>query len=490
VPTARTSLGEALAALAAVDPDRTALTCGDTATSRAELERSTNQLARAYQDLGVTPDSLVTIMLPNGIEFYQAALATWKAVATPQPISHRLPSGERDAIVALADPTLVVGCFPDDAPGRASVPPGYMPAGDVDDGPLEPLIAASFKAPTSGGSTGRPKLIVAGQAATAEAFAGAQLLTRTRPGGVHLCTGPLHHNGPFLFSMTALFAGNHVVVMERFDAAATLQLVERHQVDWMYMVPTMMGRIWRLDPEVRDAPDISSLQTVFHTAAPCPPWLKQAWIEWIGGEKILEIYAGTEGQAVTGLDGLEWLTHPGSVGRPIGGEFSVRDADGNPVAPGQVGTVWMRNDATRPTYRYVGAEARTMEGGWETLGDLGRMDDDGYLFLSDRDTDMVLVGGSNVYPAEVEAALMEHPLVADACVIGLPDDDMGAVPHALLYLSGEVSDDELRAHMRERLAPYKAPRTYERVSVRLRDDAGKMRRSALRQERLGSTTAR
>jgi bile acid-coenzyme A ligase len=305
------------------------------------------------------------------------------------------------------------------------------------------------------------------------------------PGGVHLCTGPLHHNGPFLFSMTALFAGNHVVVMERFDAATTLELVEQHRVDWMYMVPTMMGRIWRLPTEVRQARDVSSLRVVFHTAAPCPPWLKQAWIEWIGGETLVEIYAGTEGQAVTIITGTEWLTHPGSVGRPLFGEFTVRDAEGTEVAPGEVGTVWMRNPAAaRQSYRYMGAEARTMEGGWETLGDLGRMDVDGYLYLSDRDTDMILVGGSNVYPAEVEAALMEHPSVGDACVIGLPDEDMGAIPHALVFLTAEVSDDELREHVRAHLAPYKAPRSFERVTERLRDDAGKMRRSALRAERL------
>jgi bile acid-coenzyme A ligase len=391
---------------------------------------------------------------------------------------------ERDAIVELAQPSLVVGSPDGSVLGAPTVPLGHRPDASLDDSPLPPLIASAYKAPTSGGSTGRPKLIVAAHPATTESFAPVFALTRMKQGGVHLCTGPVHHNGPLLFSMTALFHGNHVVVMERFDAATALELVEHYGVDWMYMVPTTMGRVLRLDPAVRDSRDVSSLRTVFHTAAPCPAWVKRAWIEWIGGEKIVEIYAGTEGQAVTAIDGNEWLAHPGSVGRPLGGEFVVRDADGNDLPAGEVGTIWMRPPGPRATYRYIGATARTMEGGWETLGDLGRIDAEGYLFLSDRETDMILVGGSNVYPAEVEAALLEHPLVDDACVIGLPDDDLGAIPHALVFLTGEVNDGELREHVRSRLAPYKTPRSFERVTERLRDDAGKMRRTALRAERL------
>ncbi|HEY1831553.1 MAG TPA: AMP-binding protein [Acidimicrobiales bacterium] len=479
-----TSLGEALAALAGTHPDLPAITCGERTVTWAELERTTNRLARDYQARGVAPDSFVTIMVPNSIGFFEAALATWKCGATPQPISNRLPVAERDAIIELAQPSLVVGSPGESIAGALSVPLGHVADAGLDDSPLAPLIASAYKAPTSGGSTGRPKLIVAGHPATMQTFAPTFALTRMQQGGVHLCTGPLHHNGPFLFSMTALFHGNHIGVMERFDAAAALELVERYGVDWMYMVPTTMGRVWRLDPAIRESRDVSSLRTVFHTAAPCPPWLKQAWIEWIGGEKIVEIYAGTEGQAVAGIDGNEWLAHPGSVGRAIGGEFMVRDADGNDLPAGEVGTIWMRNPNPRPTYRYIGATARTMDGGWETLGDLGRIDEEGYLFLSDRETDMILVGGSNVYPAEVEAALSEHPLVGDACVIGLPDDDLGAVPHAVVFLTGDVSDDELREHVRSRLAPYKTPRSFERVTERLRDDAGKMRRSALRAERL------
>jgi len=204
----------------------------------------------------------------------------------------------------------------------------------------------------------------------------------------------------------------------------------------------------------------------------------------LGAETILELYAGTEGQSVTFLDGAEWLAHPGSVGRPLVGELQIRDADGAVLPPGEIGTVWMRGPAGAKTYRYVGAEARGDAAGWETLGDVGSLDADGFLYLSDRDSDMILVGGSNVYPAEIEAALTEHPSVADACVVGLPDDDLGNVPHALVSEVDAVTDDDLMAYLRERLAPYKLPRSIERVAGPLRDDAGKVRRSALRADRL------
>jgi len=253
----------------------------------------------------------------------------------------------------------------------------------------------------------------------------------------------------------------------------------------MYAVPTMMHRIWRLPEAERTRFDVSSLRVVFHMAAPCPPWLKEAWIGWLGGERILELYGGTEAQAITFITGTEWLEHRGSVGRVLIGEMRVLDPDGHELPPGQVGEIWMRRGPDAPpTYRYVGANPKTRPGHWESLGDMGWKDEQGYLYLSDRETDMILVGGSNVYPAEVEAALEEHPAVASSCVIGLPDEELGAVPHALVELGADVTDDDLLAHVRARLEPLKVPRSIERVDTALRDDAGKVRRSALRAERV------
>ena len=256
--------------------------------------------------------------------------------------------------------------------------------------------------------------------------------------------------------------------------------MQEHAVDWMYAVPTMMGRIWRLPEEQRRCYDVSSLRVVLHMAAPCPPWLKRAWMDWLGPDRVWELYGATEVQAVTLLTGSEWLSHPGTVGRPVVGEMQVLDPAGAPTPAGEIGEIWMRRGPGLPNpYRYLGADARTMGDGWESVGDMGSIDDEGYVYLADRKSDMLIVGGANVYPAEVEAALSEHPLVRSAVVIALPHDDLGQVPHALVELEGDVTDEELRAHLAERLATYKIPRSFERVREPLRDDAGKVRRSAL-----------
>jgi bile acid-coenzyme A ligase len=248
-----------------------------------------------------------------------------------------------------------------------------------------------------------------------------------------------------------------------------------------------MGRIWRLPEDVRAKYDVSSLKTVWHLAAPCPPWLKEEWIRWLGADVIWELYGGTEGLATTVISGAEWLAHRGSVGRvALGGVMKAFDADGNELPLGQTGEIYMkRAEGVPATYRYVGATARTLPDGWESIGDIGWFDDEGFLYLADRRTDMILVGGANVYPAEIEAALEEHPLVASCAVIGLPDDDLGNRVHAIVQPRGELTSEELQGHLADRLVIYKRPRSFEFVSEPLRDDAGKVRRTALRDERIG-----
>jgi bile acid-coenzyme A ligase len=286
--------------------------------------------------------------------------------------------------------------------------------------------------------------------------------------------------------MRGLLSGQSLVVMERFDAERVLQLVERHRVTWMLLVPTMMQRIWRLPEDVRAAYDVSSLEMILHLGAPCPPWLKRAWIDWLGPDRVVELYAGTESQGVTVIDGRAWLQRPGSVGQPVlGSRFRILDEHDAQVPPGTVGEVYMMPaDGPGTTYRYRGAEPRSVEG-WESLGDLGYLDEDGYLFLADRSADLILSGGANVYPAEVEAALDAHPAVRSSAVFGLPDDDLGERVHAVVDVADhEVSPDALLAHVAERLVRYKVPRDIEVVHELLRDDSGKLRRSALRAARL------
>src|SRR5262249_29607406 len=195
------------------------------------------------------------------------------------------------------------------------------------------------------------------------------------------------------------------------------------------------ARISKLPQAVRDRYDTSSLKVIWHLAAPCPPWLKEEWINWFGAEAIWELYAGTEAQAATIISGVEWMQHKGSVGKVDPLKFQIVRADGTEADPDEVGEVYMRpsDDESVQTYRYVGATARRMEGGWESLGDMGAIDADGYLYLSDRQTDMILAGGANIYPAEIEAALDEHPRVRTSAVVGLPDDDLGNRVHAIVH---------------------------------------------------------
>ena len=479
------SYARQLADLAAADPDRPAVTDPTRTVTRRDLDLLATRTAHAFAELGVRADDLVTITLANSVEFVAATIACWKLGAVPQPVSFLAPVREVEAIVELADSRIVVGAEPGSHGTRPCLPRGWAPPAGASTEPLPDAVSRPWKAMTSGGSTGRPKLILAGDPAEIDPDANPALLIRRD--GALMMPGPLYHNGPFVWSTTGLLAGSHLVLGGRFDAETTLQLIERHRCDTMYIVPTMMHRIWRLPTEVRERYDVSSLLVVWHLAAPCPPWLKHAWIDWLGADKIFELYAGTEAQTATIITGAEWLEHRGSVGRPAPGTMKIVGPDGAELPADQVGEIFMRNaDPAKRTYRYIGAEARTLGDpgeGWESLGDMGRIDADGYLFLSDRSADMILVGGSNVYPAEVESALEEHPAVGSAVVIGLADDDLGKRPHALVHATADVTDDDLRAHLAERLVRYKIPRSFERVAEPLRDDAGKVRRSALASER-------
>ncbi len=478
------SISAILAELALDKPDRPAITHENHTISRLDLDKSTNRLARAYQQMGVSEGSLVTVGLPNSIEFYQVCLAIWKLGATPQPISSRLPVIEQEAIVELANPSLVIGAKPGSLGARAVVPAGFVPDQSLSDLPLPDKITRYWKAPTSGGSTGRPKIIVS-ESPGAFDFEQALPLRQER-NRAHLVTGPLYHNAPFSFSVMALLLGNHVVVMSRFDSQETLRLIEAFRIDWMMMVPTMMRRVMRLPDADRLKYDLSSLRIMLHLAAPCPPWLKEQWINWLGAERIHELFAGTEGTGATWITGEEWLAHPGSVGKLYSGSrVKVVDETGKELPPGEVGELFMLPNAGQgSTYHYIGAEANAIAGGWESLGDMGYVDEEGYIYLTDRKADMILSGGANIYPAEVEAAIDSHPAVRSSAAIGLPDDDLGQIVHAIVDAPGMIDSGELLDFLSERLARYKIPRSIEFTDEPLRDDAGKIRRSALLADRI------
>jgi bile acid-coenzyme A ligase len=294
--------------------------------------------------------------------------------------------------------------------------------------------------------------------------------------------GPLYHNAPFSAAVLGLARGNRLVTQDRFDAETTLALIERERAEWALMVPTMMHRIWRLPTEVRARYDLCSLQRVVHTAAPMPAWLKEAWIDWLGPDRIWEVYGATEGLARTWIGGAEWRERRGSVGRPIGNaRFAILDSEGRQLPPGQMGEVFaMPPGGPESTYHYIGAERRSTREGWESVGDIGWLDEDGFLFLADRRSDLIISGGVNVFPAEVEAALLEHPAVRSCAVVGIDHEDLGQAVHAVVQSDDpDLNCVNLREFLRGRLAAPKHPRSVEVRSEPIRDDAGKVRRLTL-----------
>ncbi len=474
-------IGTQVSRLAAADPEAAAVTCDGRTLTRRELDASTNRLARAYAELGVGQGDYVTVMLPNSIEWLQAVLATWKLGAIPQPLSARLPEPELIELLDLRRRALLVG--KNDPHGRTpSVPAGFVPPPSLSDAALPETVSPVLKSMASGGSTGRPKLIEAGGDARLPAHAFGIL--GARDGDVNLISVPLSHNTGFTTMTMSLMQGHHLVLMSRFEPPDFLRLVSEHRVSFLATVPTIMQRllpVYRANPA---AYDLSSIRRFWHLGAPCPPTVKQAWIDLLGPQAIWELYGGTELQALTCISGEQWLAHPGSVGTVVSGEMQVLAEDGRPCAPGEVGEIYLRpSPRSAPTYRYVGATARSRDG-WDSLGDLGYFDADGFLFLSDRRVDMFTVGGRNVYPAEIESGLAAHPEVLSSLVVGIPDDDLGQVPYALVHTSenAELDAAAVLAFLRDRIAGYKLPRAVEFTTAPLRDDAGKARRSAVRDE--------
>ena len=471
-------IGTQFSQLAEAAPDVPAVTCDGRTLTRGELEVSTNRLARAYAELGVRQGDYVTIVMPNSIEWVQAVLATWKLGAIPQPLSARLPDTELAGLLALRQPSLLVGR--DDPNGKSrSIAGDYTPDPTLSAAAHAESVSPVWKSMSSGGSTGRPKLIEAGGDSRLPAAAGYAL--GAQEGDVQLMSVPLTHNTGFTTFAIGLIQGHHLVVMPRFEPREFLDLVTKHGVTFLATVPTIMQRLLPVYRAAPDAYDLSSIRRFWHLASPCPPAVKEAWIDLLGPEVIWELYGGTELQALTFINGAQWLEHRGSVGIVVAGEMKVLDDDGNECPPGVVGEIYMRpSPGSAPTYRYIGATAKSRDG-WDSLGDLGYFDEDRFLYLNDRRVDMFTVGGRNVYPAEIESALSAHPKVLSCLVVGVPDADLGQVPHAIVQADG-LDEAAVTSFLAGRISSYKVPHTVEFSDTPLRDDAGKARRSAVRDE--------
>jgi bile acid-coenzyme A ligase len=490
------SYGRRISMLADEHPDKTAIIFApvdgpERFVSWRELDRRSTQAAHQFAEYGVDEESTVVIGLRNCPEHYFVAYGAWKLGALVLPIRWQLPDRERDALLELAQPKVVVADWEGIAFPRITLA-GLMVSESYSDEPLPDKVPCPGYAIGSGGSTGRSKIIVT-PGALARQPGERPWITNYRPGQVQFVGGPLYHNSPMGCSTTGLFDDHTLVVMEKFDAAKAVDLIERYRVNWGFFPPTMLKRIHDL-PGVRERQrDFSSIEGIFQTAAPCPAWLKRFWIDLLGPEKVYEAFGSAEAVGHTGIRGDEWLEHPGSVGRPDDTELRILDEDGNELPPGEVGEIYMRDKrASGPTYRYVGAPtAKTTPDGLVSVGDMGWLDEDGYLYLADRRVDMIVTGGANVYPAEVEGALIEHPEVLDIVVVGVPDEDWGKRVHAIVQPrdpANPPSIADLDRHVRERLMSYKVPKTYEIVAELPRNDAGKIRRSELAAERAAGWT--
>jgi long-chain acyl-CoA synthetase len=360
--------------------------------------------------------------------------------------------------------------------------------------PTGPIADEQMGAPMmySSGTTGRPKGILHPLADThpgqdLPGMKGIMALWRYREGMVYLSPAPLYHTAPQVSVALALRLGATVVVMEHFDPTQYLELVERHGVTHSQVVPTMFSRLLKLPEQQRKSADTSSLEVIIHAAAPCPVPVKEQMIEWLG-PILLEYYAATEGIGCTFCDSKTWLAHKGTVGRAVLGQVLILDDDGEPCETGTPGTVWFAgatsfeyfNDPTKT------AESRTAAGDTSTVGDVGFLDDEGFLYLTDRKTHMIISGGVNIYPQETENLLVTHPKVMDAAVIGVPDDDLGEAVKAVVQpMPGVEPDEELEreliAFCREHLAHFKCPRTIDFQDELPRLPTGKLYKLPLRE---------
>lgn len=441
------------------------------------LHERSSRLAGALAARGLGHGDRLGIGLRNRPEFTLAIFAAWKLGAVPVPVRWDVPDWELARLREVIDPRVHLG--PADLGWIAGT-------AELDPPDLPDAVSPEMHGICSSGSTGTPKVILSDRPSRWHEAMAAAFIERwnpvPRPQTV-LVLAPMYHANGFTTHFN-LLAGDGLVVMEKFDAARVVDVVERHRVTTFTATPTMLQRIADL-PGVDDR-DLSSLQWILQGAAPMPPSLVHRWAGLIGAERIVMAYGMTEGLGATALRGDEWMAREGSVGRGVRGtEIRVLDGRGEEVPTGEIGEIYLRTPGVGTGgYRYLGdaPRMRTTADGFATAGDMGRLDADGYLYLADRRVDVIISGGANVFPAEVEAALIDHPDIADVVVIGLRDDEWGRRVHAVVEPADPAAPPataDVIAYARARLAPYKVPKTVEIVDEIPRSAATKVNRGAL-----------
>ncbi|MFI0481476.1 AMP-binding protein [Actinomadura sp. 9N215] len=496
------------------DPDRPAVLAPGVPVSYGGLHAEANRLSNALDGLGLRPGDTLATVLGNRPEFLTVMLAALQSGLYLVPVSRHLTRPELGYILADSGARAVVteSAFADAVSGGADEA-GIPADGRVSTGPADGYrslagLCASGSAEPPGkrrmgsimlytsGTTGRPKgvrrplLDVPPETVV-------DVLRRTlmrqlglEPGdGVHLAVGPLYHSAPCVHALLSLHLGHAVVVASRFQPEHTLELIQRHGVTNTFMVPTMFHRMLALPDDVRARYDVSSLRQVFHSAAPVPVETKRRMLDW-WGPVLYEYYGSTETGPVVLAGPDEWLARPGTVGRPVDGvQIKILDAEGRELPTGETGLI---HASGHPGFEYHGDPAKTastMHDGFHTPGDLGHVDADGWLYMSDRRTDLIISGGVNIYPAEIESVLLQHPAVGDAAVIGVPDDDLGQIVVALVEPAedapaGAALAAALLAHCEPRLAKPKRPRRVEFRDALPRTPAGKLSRRQVRDDYL------
>lgn len=478
-----------------VEPSGVTLTFG-------ELERDSNRVAHMFRTQGIARGDTVALVMENRVDFLVFAWAAQRSglyyVAvnihlTPTEIGYIIEDSGARAVYASA------GCVPHIEVQASDVryyqiDPGIESGWQSADSSLYPDHAILDQAEGdfllySSGTTGRPKGIqrplIGGEFGSYPDLPGTWLsgLLGLRAGDTFLSPAPLYHAAPLGWSMGALRHGATVVVMERFDAAHALELIELHKVTHSQWVPTMFVRMLKLDSAIRNGFDLSSHRVAVHAAAPCPVEAKRAMIDW-WGPILFEFYSSTEGIGATSIFSDEWLQKPGSVGKPLLGTPEILDDKGTPVDCGQLGTVWFSGGRE---FVYHGDQEKTAGAydsqGRATVGDVGWLDEDGYLYLADRRSHLIISGGVNIYPQEIENVLVMHPDVVDVGVAGVPDADMGERVVAFVQARSGVDEgelaDRLREHCGQTMARFKIPRDIRFVEHLPRTPTGKLRKHEL-----------
>ena len=445
------------------------------------LDRRSSELAGALAERGVGFGDRVGLGLRNSPEFVLAALATWKLGAVPVPVRWDVPDWELARLREVISPKVYLST--DDVPWVAATAGREAPV-------LPDLIAPHLQGICSSGSTGTPKIILSAAPAVFNPVFSTPMAENwmpiPRPQTI-LVLAPMYHVNAFT-ALHNLLAGDRLVVMENFDASLAIELIETHRITTFTATPTMLQRM--ADAPGVDDRDLSSLVWIQQGAAPMPPSLVHRWAALIGPERIIMAYGMTEAVGITALRGDEWMAHEGSVGCGMRGtEIRIVGDDGAEVPAGEIGEIFLRS-ATYGGSLYLGdaPALRETPDGFRTVGDMGYVDDDGYLYIADRRVDLIITGGANVFPAEVEKALIDHPKIADVVVVGLRDEEWGRRVHAIIEPS-DVADlptlDEVVTYAKGRLSPYKVPKSIELVESMPRSEATKVNRRRLVEARGG-----